>query len=212
MTDDELSNLLQEWKPTPAPPSLKTRVFGSRRLPSSSMWDKIPGSLVAITGAAAGVLGVWGLITATTQWIHPAPAAVVEQATPLAAEKSIVKEPPLLPSINKATPRSGRTKPVAAPAPPSVATVSPRLLNGPEPVYPAGAPLLVSTTTVKLRIRVGKDGRVIDASVIEGDPLLDPLAIEAVKGWLYEPWLLNGEPAEVVTEVNVTFEPKPKKK
>jgi outer membrane biosynthesis protein TonB len=51
----------------------------------------------------------------------------------------------------------------------------------------------------------------MEASVIDGDPRLDALAVEAVKTWLYEPVLLNGVPVEAVTEVNVDFQTKPKK-
>ena len=40
---------------------------------------------------------------------------------------------------------------------------------------------------------------------ISGHPLLVPAALEAVKQWVYQPTLLNGEPVEVVTEIDVNF-------
>ena len=36
---------------------------------------------------------------------------------------------------------------------------------------------------------------------------LDVAAMEAVKQWVYQPTLLNGEPVEVVTTVDVNFAP-----
>ena len=199
MTDDELSTLLQEWKRTPAPASLSRRVFGSPKPPSPSWWDRIPGSLVALTGAGAGVLGVWGLSTLTLT--HESLSTPPPMARPAATVPTPNVQPP--PETKPAT-QNRKTKPIKV-------SVSPRLLSGPVPIYPADASLPL-ITTVKLRIRIGKDGHVVDASVIEGDPLLEAFAIKAVMAWFYEPGLVNGQPAEASTEVTVTFEPKPKKK
>jgi len=52
---------------------------------------------------------------------------------------------------------------------------------------------------------VGKDGTVHDVSLVSGHPLLVAPAKDAVKQWVYQPTLLNGEPVEVVTQVDVTF-------
>jgi protein TonB len=41
--------------------------------------------------------------------------------------------------------------------------------------------------------------------VLSGHPLLIPAALQAVKQWQYKPTLLNGEPVEVVTQVDVNF-------
>ena len=49
------------------------------------------------------------------------------------------------------------------------------------------------------RIRVG--GNVQQAKLIR----LAPAAIEAVEQWVYQPTLLNGEPVEVVTQIDVNF-------
>ena len=40
---------------------------------------------------------------------------------------------------------------------------------------------------------------------IQGPAILQQAAVDAVKTWKYKPWLLNGEPAEVMTQVNVIF-------
>jgi len=43
------------------------------------------------------------------------------------------------------------------------------------------------------------------ASAIEGDPMLAQAAVEAVKQWIYKPYILNGEPIEVETRTVVSF-------
>ena len=50
---------------------------------------------------------------------------------------------------------------------------------------------------VKLSAIISKDGTIQDLEVISGHPLLVPAALEAVKQWVYQPTLLNGEPVEV---------------
>ena len=44
-----------------------------------------------------------------------------------------------------------------------------------------------------------------ESAVVSGHPLLVPAATEAVKQWVYKPTLLNGEPVEVVTQIDVNF-------
>ena len=58
---------------------------------------------------------------------------------------------------------------------------------------------------VRLRATIGKDGKVENLQVVSGDPMLAAAAIEAVRQWQYETTLLNGDPVEVVTEINVNF-------
>ena len=52
---------------------------------------------------------------------------------------------------------------------------------------------------------IGKDGTIQNLKVVSGHPLLVPAALEAVKQWVYQPTLLNGEPVEVVTQIDVNF-------
>jgi protein TonB len=59
--------------------------------------------------------------------------------------------------------------------------------------------------TVVLQAVIGKDGTIRELRLISGHPMLAPAAIEAVKQWRYRPYLLNGEPVEVDTQVNVNF-------
>jgi protein TonB len=52
---------------------------------------------------------------------------------------------------------------------------------------------------------IGKDGKVSHAELVSGHPLLVPAAHDAVVQWVYRPTLLNGELAEVKTDVTVDF-------
>jgi protein TonB len=42
-------------------------------------------------------------------------------------------------------------------------------------------------------------------TVLGGHPLLVPAALEAVKQWAYQPAMMNGEPVEIATQIDVNF-------
>jgi TonB family protein len=73
------------------------------------------------------------------------------------------------------------------------------------PVYPPLAKQAQIQGTVALNALIGKDGHIENLSVISGHPLLDQAAVEAVKDWVYKPTLLNGNPVEVVTQIDINF-------
>jgi TonB family protein len=80
-----------------------------------------------------------------------------------------------------------------------------KLLERVPPVYPPLAKQARIHGLVRLRATIGKDGRVGELRIVSGHPLLVPAALEAVKKWVYEPVLLDGEPVEALTEVDVNF-------
>jgi len=41
--------------------------------------------------------------------------------------------------------------------------------------------------------------------VTSGEPALAPAAAEAVRQWKFKPYLLNGDPAEVETQIHINF-------
>jgi protein TonB len=73
------------------------------------------------------------------------------------------------------------------------------------PVYPALAKQARVTGTVRLTAIIGRDGAIRNLQVMSGHPLLTPAALEAVKQWRYQPTLLNDEPVEVITQIDVNF-------
>jgi len=80
-----------------------------------------------------------------------------------------------------------------------------RLINRVQPVYPEEASKGKISGTVKLHAIIAKDGKIQQIQVISGHPLLVQAAIDAVRQWQYQPTLLNGQPVEVDTEIDVIF-------
>lgn len=80
-----------------------------------------------------------------------------------------------------------------------------RLLNKVEPVYPRLARDARVQGQVLLTAIISKDGAIQDLRILSGHPLLVPAALGAVRQWRYKPYLLNGEPVEVETQVTVNF-------
>ena len=75
------------------------------------------------------------------------------------------------------------------------------LVHRVEPVYPAGTENTKYWLT--LAVLVGKDGNVLNARKVSGPENLAPAAIEAVRKWKYRPYMLNGEPVELETTVDL---------
>src|SRR6202167_1251664 len=73
------------------------------------------------------------------------------------------------------------------------------------PTYPPLARQARIAGTVVLQAEISKTGDIQNLHLISGHPMLAPAAIEAVKQWKYKPYLLNGEPVEVETTVQVNF-------
>jgi protein TonB len=73
------------------------------------------------------------------------------------------------------------------------------------PVYPPLARQARIQGTVVLHAIIDKDGKVAQLEVVSGHPLLVQAALDAVKQWRYKPTLLNGDPVEVDTTIQVTF-------
>ncbi|HEY6764837.1 MAG TPA: energy transducer TonB [Candidatus Sulfotelmatobacter sp.] len=73
------------------------------------------------------------------------------------------------------------------------------------PNYPPLARQARIQGQVILQAEISKTGDIQNLRLISGHPMLAPAAIEAVKQWKYKPYLLNGEPVEVETTVQVNF-------
>ncbi|HEV3305858.1 MAG TPA: TonB family protein [Candidatus Sulfotelmatobacter sp.] len=87
----------------------------------------------------------------------------------------------------------------------SAGVTSGLLIRKVNPTYPPLARQARISGTVVLRAVISKDGSIENLSLVSGHPMLAPAAIDAVKQWKYKPYLLNGEPVEVDTEVQVNF-------
>lgn len=80
-----------------------------------------------------------------------------------------------------------------------------RLVSQPRPVYPPLAKQARIQGVVKLQAIIARDGTIQELQVISGHPLLVQSALDAVRQWRYQPTLLNGEPVEVSTTIDVVF-------
>jgi len=79
------------------------------------------------------------------------------------------------------------------------------LIRKVNPAYPPLARQARIQGSVLLQAEISKSGDIQNLRLISGHPMLAPAAIEAVKQWKYKPYLLNGEPVEVETQVQVNF-------
>ena len=80
-----------------------------------------------------------------------------------------------------------------------------KLIRQPRPIYPPLAKQARISGVVHLAAVIGKEGNVVNLAVISGHPLLVPSALEAVQQWVYQKTLLNGEPVEVSTQIDVNY-------
>jgi periplasmic protein TonB len=73
------------------------------------------------------------------------------------------------------------------------------------PNYPAIPREIRLSGTVVLQATISKTGAIENLRVVSGPAMLQQAAMNAVAQWRYRPYLLNGEPVEVETTINVQF-------
>lgn len=73
------------------------------------------------------------------------------------------------------------------------------------PEYPQLAKIAHQQGTVVLHAIIGRDGTIQQLQAVSGPPLLVRAALEAVQQWRYRPYILNGQPVEVETQITVNF-------
>ena len=79
------------------------------------------------------------------------------------------------------------------------------LIHKVAPSYPKAARKAHIEGTVVLCASISKKGRIENLTVASGPPGLITSSIKAVRKWTYKPYLLNGEPVEVETEIRVNY-------
>jgi protein TonB len=180
-------------KPRPARPSVERLQSVSGLIAPTSIPEK-PAIIVDEPVAASGYgvpggigsgerNGVPGALWPSLPDVAP-PPPVVERA-PVAA----VNPPPMSP---KQVTVGGRVEMA-------------RLIHRVEPRYPQLARQMHVAGTVQLVGVIATDGRIRELRLMGGHPLLAPAALEAVRQWVYEPTLLNGEPVELIATISVIF-------
>ena len=79
------------------------------------------------------------------------------------------------------------------------------LIHRVQPDYPPLARQARIQGQVVLRAMISREGTIENLQVLSGHPMLVQAAVDAVRQWRYRPYVLNGEPVEVETQVTVNF-------
>jgi protein TonB len=79
------------------------------------------------------------------------------------------------------------------------------LIRKVQPTYPPLARAARIQGTVLLQAVISKQGSIEHLQLISGHPMLVQAAMDAVRQWRYRPYILNGEPVEVETQITVNF-------
>ena len=74
-----------------------------------------------------------------------------------------------------------------------------------KPPYPELAKRARIQGSVLLHAVISREGRIEQLQVVSGHPLLINAAVDAVKQWVYRPYILNGDPVAVDTQITVNF-------
>lgn len=147
----------------------------------------------------------------TTTTLRPAASPLIVASTPAApAPKASADVAP--PSINIASasgpaldvPFNTSAPKLSTPAPANAVIVPSRLVQRVNPIYPSSAKQYRIEGAVSLSATIGPDGRVKDAKVLSGPPMLRESAVSAVKQWKYSPSTVNGRSVE--SSVNIVLQ------
>lgn len=74
-----------------------------------------------------------------------------------------------------------------------------------EPIYPEAARQAKIQGVVALEVVIGPDGTVAEVRPVSGPDALTPAAVDAVKWWRFQPYLVNGQAVQVRTTLAVDF-------
>ena len=75
------------------------------------------------------------------------------------------------------------------------------------PQYPQGLRDTPASATVVVRVVISKSGAVSPVRLLSGQPQFEIAAMDAVRLWRYRPYMQDGEPLEVTTDLRVEFDP-----
>jgi len=215
-------------QPAPAPAKPEDAVGGNSAgagETASATPAQPPRTMAPIPVAARGAESLTARISQTANL--PLPPPLESQATPpfvRAAETSAAPAVAPPPAAVKETPKPAPQPPAPgspvvdtpplsatqAPAPPEPLKVGgnvqeAKLIRRTTPIYPPLARQARVTGMVRVEATIGKDGKITRVAAVSGPPLLRQAATDSVRQWIYQPSLLNGQPVEVVTQVDVSF-------
>ncbi len=97
------------------------------------------------------------------------------------------------------------TKTTGGPVAVSAEIMQKQIVHKIPPVYPEDAKKAQITGIVQLEAVIGKTGEVEHLEVLSGPKELQQPALDAVRQWIYKPFLLNGAAVEVKTPIKITY-------
>ena len=204
---------------SPSSPSLNvssTDVLSSRAaLPANAM--RSPHGRKYLLWAAGGVVVLLTLLVLATRFA-PSRRPSASRQNPRRTAELATAETGASPARSEALPRSDKSdQSLGPPALDRRDPASPRRVRVPEdvskkllastvvPVYPVLARQARIQGLVVLDADISRDGAVDALKLVSGHPLLVPAALEAVKQWRYKPYVVNGKPVPVNTQIIVNF-------
>lgn len=134
------------------------------------------------------------------------PAIVLDQPPAVASDTSLPLTAGLPAALNRLPPPPPQNGPRATqPTKMGGNVQGATLIKRVEPIYPPIAVTGHIEGTVRFSVVIGKDGTVRSLQAISGTPVFIQAASDAVKQWIYRPFLLDGQPVEGVTQLDVHF-------
>ena len=180
-----------------------------------------PVAPVPLPVAAAPVVAVAAPPAAVSHPVVTAPIAQAASSQPVssppASSQAVAAQPVAAPpaSSQPVAAHSVASQP-AAPQPIASPPVVPQpvkvtslqaatLIKKVTPAYPSLARASRIQGVVRFNATIGGDGRIRKLQYTSGPSVLVSAATDAVKQWIYQPTLLNGQPIEVNTSIDVSF-------
>jgi TonB family protein len=220
--------------PVPAPQIPKPSAKADSVVPSASPSASLPSSLPeaataknqpAVDTATTSDDGFSGTnSTKSSSSVSPsaskpaaAPLVLKGGTAPVLQAKAAAPDAPAPSMIGIATAGAGAPPPDLGSTPASAPTPVLQTLNVSQgvsqglltkkiqPIYPRNALAMHLEGTVELQATISKSGDISRVKVLSGDGQLAKAATDAVKQWKYKPYLLNGEPVEIQTQVTINF-------
>lgn len=80
-----------------------------------------------------------------------------------------------------------------------------KLISQERPFYPAQAKAQRITGTALFTALIGRDGKVADLQFLSGPLVFFEESRATLLKWVYKPTLLNGQPVQVITNLNINY-------
>lgn len=204
--------------PLPAPPSTSTYRSPFTSTPASPSLEaprSIPKSWKTILEASAVNFGARRPETQVSSDDMEAQLASAPRIPTAAKMPAPVEEPPA--GLTLGAMDSGGSVPhavfgggseikvVPAPSAISAGVAEGLVIHKTAPVYPLIAKQNGLSGTVVVSATITKAGRVEGLRILSGSPFFRNAALDAVKNWRYKPYMLNNQPVDVQTTINVVF-------